>query len=116
VAGIQFRNWSGEKRRCTWFDFEFDTDDASSKIPLECACGRSTRSAERNYQGIRKRNGTTGTFSYALGEAAGHYDNPMYELYAVPPGGQPMVVKTHLDCSIGGVEVFDMTFRLDFIP
>jgi hypothetical protein len=40
----------------------------------------------------------------------------MYELFAVPPGGQSMVVETYLDCSIAGVNVFDMTFWIHFNP
>ena len=111
VKGESSCDWSGEQRRCTWFGFQFDYENADRSVPIECDYVRSRASAEGNWEGVRDENATTGTFTYELETSNGHFYNPMFDLHSVPPGGAVIIVSTELKCTYGGKPVFDMTFR-----
>jgi len=69
-------------------------------------------SSEGDYREIRQVNATTGSFSFDWDDTSGHFINPMFQLYTPPISGEHMDIRTYLQCSIDGKDVFDMTFYL----
>jgi hypothetical protein len=114
IKGESVCDWSGEKRRCTWFGFQFDYENADPRIPIDCDYVRSQPSTEGNWKGVRDANVSTGSFSYELDSSDGHFYNPMFELYSIPPKGKTITIVTELKCKYGGDPVFDMTFRAHY--
>ncbi len=111
IKGESYCDWSGEQRRCTWFGFQFDFENADPSVPIECDYMRSRASAEGNWERVREKNASTGSFTYELETSNGHFYNPMFELYSAPPGGAVIIVSTEFQCTYDGKPVFDMIFR-----
>jgi hypothetical protein len=111
VKGESVCDWSGEKRRCTWFGYEFDYENADPAVPLECVYERSNPSDEGGRDGLRQRKATTGEFELKLDASSGHSVNPGYEVHSVPPGRAPFDVVTRITCSYRGEPAFAQTFR-----
>lgn len=114
IRGESLCNWSGEERRCTWFGFQFDYENADPTISIVCNYTRSLPSREGNWESVRQENATEGTFSLDLEAASGHFFNPSYELYNVPPDGSTVVVTTEIECTYDGQPLFATTFRSRF--
>jgi hypothetical protein len=114
VRGEDICNWSGKLSPCTWFGFEFDYKDTDPRVPLECTYVRSRASDEGNFKGARQRNATTGTLTYRLEDTAGHFFNPMYQLFSLEAEQEHVVLSTRIACSLSGAQVFDVTFNLHF--
>jgi len=103
--------WSGEHKRCTWYGFEFDYENADPDIPLVCVWTRSRPGREGDAAGVRSEGLPTGTTEVALKEESGHYFSPGYDLYQAVtfPWG---IVRLGYDCSYKGAPAFQTSFRL----
>ena len=96
VSGESRCNWAGQERRCTWFGFQFDYEDADPTTPIVCSYTRSRPSNEGNRDGVRQRNAMEGTYTLELEAESGHLFNQGYEVYDIPPGGGTVVVTNEI--------------------
>ena len=116
IEGKDRCEFDGQMRRCTWFGFEFDYENAHPDVKIECAYTRSHPSNEGNRDGVRERNATTGTLEVKLPAESGHFVHPMYQLHAVPPAGVAIIISTDLECSYAGHDLFGVRYDLRFPP
>jgi len=103
--------WSGEHKRCTWYGFEFDYENADPGVPLVCVWTRSRPGREGDAAGVRSEGLSTGTTEVALEGESGHYFSPGYDLYQAVtfPWG---IVRLGYDCTYKGAPAFQASFRL----
>jgi len=103
--------WSGEHRRCTWYGFEFDYENAAPDVPLTCVWTRSQPGKEGNREGVRSQGLATDTIEIELEGESGHFFSPGYDLYQAVsfPWG---IVRLHYDCSYRNQPAFQASFRL----
>jgi hypothetical protein len=110
VGGEDVCIFAGERRRCTWWGFEFDYENADPSVPLICTTTRSVPGNEGNYEGIRNPNARSATGKTPLEGVNGHQFSPGYEVFI--PEATWLVVDMHLDCSYGGEPAFEADVRV----
>lgn len=113
IRGRDICIWAGEERRCTWFGFEFDYENADPHEPITCVWTRSRPVDEGNWEEVRNRGITTDTVQVKLQDVSGHHFEPGYNLFGAVP--DPWVVVTmYYDCTYRGETVFAPHYRLIF--
>ncbi|MGH7563823.1 MAG: hypothetical protein ACREK5_05320 [Gemmatimonadota bacterium] len=98
--------WSGEHRRCTWYGFEFDYENADPDEPLLCEWTRSRPGTEGNREGVRSEGLATDTFEVELEQESGRFFSPGYDLFQVVSGPW-MTVRLHFECTYRGEPAFE---------
>lgn len=110
VRGEDVCIFAGERRRCTWWGFEFDYENADPSIPLICTTTRSVPGNLGNHEGIRNPNATSATGETPIESVNGHLFSPGYELFI--PAATWLVVDMHLNCTYGGEPAFETDVRV----
>lgn len=106
--------FDGEEKRCTWWGFEFDYENADPEEPLVCVWTRSLPVNEGNYEEVRSRSIATDTVRYDLEGTSGHYYFPGFDTF---PEGFPypwITVDLEYDCSYRDRPLFELNHRLIF--
>jgi hypothetical protein len=101
---------------CNWFGSEFDYEGIDPNIPIRCTWVRSRPANEGNWEGIRRRQATTGTTELRLPGVCGHFVSAGFQNHATPPGGGSAVVTVRFNCSYDGKPLFDVEYRFHFGP
>jgi hypothetical protein len=113
VSGKDACIWSGEKRRCTWWGFEFDFESADPDEPITCVWTRSAPVDDGNYEGIRQSDVVADTIAIELESTSGHHFFPGYDLYPDPSPTWYVIDLTY-DCVYRDVPIFRPEYRLIF--
>lgn len=106
--------FDGEEKRCTWWGFEFDYENADPEEPLVCVWTRSLPVNEGNYEEVRSRSIATDTVRYDLEGTSGHFFFPGFDTFPEAFPYPWMTVDAQRDCSYRDRHLFQLNHRLLF--
>lgn len=103
--------FDGEWKRCTWWGYEFDYENADPDQPLVCAWTRSRPTDVGNSEGIRESGVMTGTDEIELPQESGHFFGPGYDVHLPVPW---MTIDVRYACTYRGEPAFEFEHRVVF--
>lgn len=112
VRGEDICVWSGQRKPCTWWGYEFDFENADPSVPLVCTWTRSSPGDEGNWEGIRHKDAATGSSETWLETESGHFFGPGYEILNTANPVPWHVVDVDYECTYRGEPAFRAGVRV----
>ncbi|TDR20701.1 hypothetical protein [Marinicella litoralis] len=113
VTGQSKCKWNGESKPCTWYGFEFDYSDNKNGTTIECTYQQSYSGSMGNPSEVTIKDADSGSYSFDLKEASGHFYNPQYIILNTRSKDEALL-ESHTICKVNNEKVFEFGFNIHF--
>lgn len=114
VRGEDTCVFDGARKRCTWWGFELEYENAAPGEPLVCIWQRALAVDDGNYEGVAKAGIAVDTVQVDIPSSRGRLFNPGFDTFPERPVPPWLPVPMVWECSYQGRPMFTLDYRLIF--